>query len=196
MVLKRFQLGKPHHFARHVLTRIPQQERMETGKWIGERDQHMLIVSPQIPGPLTASKEIIIKQLYVFPRLDHFDVFNHAREGTKIGSPGHNAPGSIGSIKFDVLPAHLLVHSIQSHYKITGEYAIQPAERKRYAGWRKRAIRKAIELAHQNNRILTITPAAIRKRPHLQADIEKVCRDMRLRIVKRNGFWRIHQIIT
>ncbi len=128
--------------------------------------------------------------VFVFPRQEHLEAFRQAQKPLMREGPSDFAPGSVGSLKMQEFPHLVSVYGVQAHYKVGGKNPLPEPLRKTYAGWRKVALRRAIESAHALGKEIVFLPVALRNRQGLQEDLARVCKELKIPIVDHYG-WHV-----
>ncbi len=147
------------------------------------KDKKMVIFAP------TALKRAT--RLVAFPAPEHFEVLKDAAKLLREGGPAELNPGALGTVELHcpIERKIALLSFAQSHYssKVMSRKWIS-----RYGGWRTRALKLAIEMAHRENRTLIIREGRkVRLTPKLITDLERACEALGVTLIRGFAEMRI-----
>lgn len=167
------------------------------------KDKKMVVMIPMRKEGAKALRVV------VFPKPEHFEEFQRAKRGVKVGGPASNNPHGVGTlnVKFPLKGKSPEIEYTQAHFKTRGEFGLKRSLATYYGGWRQRALKGALSYlaeygdnldAFGEKRVLRIrkkllsrrkkskrTKKFVQKPTQLKHDVSRVCKDERIRPMKR-----------
>ena len=117
-------------------------------------------------------------EILTFPKPEHFTDFNRSARGVKYGGPAEENSAAIGYVGISKSGKNYVLRTAQAQFKIGEGKKRLPAEiAKPYLGWRKRAIKEAIEIVKERGSALRIKADAVERGEFLN-DLDFVCAEL------------------
>ncbi len=142
------------------------------GHRVVKSDKIILIMPRLGEWPLNSMHKSGGLSVVAYPRPEHVEAFKEANSSVATYGPAYNYPGSIGSLELQIWSRNhpLELRVAQSHFKAgnnhylyVGQTTLPRSLATKYHGWRKRALKHAVEIAHRHDKDFEVSRETVNR---------------------------------